>query len=200
MIKNCSNCAHCIFYNCSQKNNYYCDAHTLPYQYGNQPLVYIVSDKQESIREALMSRVIPIVINNISTEKAEQMIIDNTRREAMLKSDAIWVFNDVTNDMYYDIETAKQKGVPVYYINEQKSFPKNTLVFNILQTAYQIGQNEDSINIYEKNNILFFQNEWNKVEQDDAIAYDTAGITDEEKSYLNKQLEKLPFSVHVTIL
>ncbi len=200
MIKNCSNCAYNRSFECTKKYEYYCNKYHVATQYGDQPLVYLTSNDPKLLYEAIMSRVIPIAISLDHTTDAEKMIVDNTKREAMLKSDAIWVSGKLTNDEYYDIEAAKQSGIPVYYLDDKTEFPKNQIVFEIIQDAYQIGRNEDVIKLYNNGSKIIFQDEWNPDEIEDAIIYDTTELTQDEKYYLNRRLEKLPFALHEHII
>ena len=202
MIKNCSNCAYGLSFECTKKQEYSCDKHHVTTQYGSHPLIYLTNPDPKHIYEMIMSRVIPIAISLDYTTDAEKMILDNIKREAMLKSDAIWIFEELTNDEYYDIDAAKQSGIPVYYINDKTEFPKNPMIFEIIQDAYLIGRNEDIIKLYTntEGSQIIFQDEWNPDESEDAIQYDISNVDAKERTYLYQRLNSLPFALHECVI
>ena len=208
MIKNCSNCGFGIHFACQLKREYVCDKHTFPQNMGCNPIVYIATGKaitkEKAMRytqEAVMSHVVPITpalqINTMPEEMTE--FFTNYKKEALLKSDGVWAFDKVTADIQEDIDFAKENGIPVYHIDTCQAFPNKPIVYDVLQTAYHIGLEDDYIKITHNPEYTFlaFINDNEYATEAERTFYDLSSVPEEERSYLSHRLENMPFGLYM---
>jgi len=198
MIKNCSNCGRGIAFACPQKYEYVCDKHLFPQGYGTKPLILLANSGHTN--DALLSHVIPLELSlPYQPDASTTALIADIKRDAMLKSDAIWIFGELPNNLLYDIETAQQSGVPVYRIHEQREFPQNAIIFELLQIANQIGVDDDIIKIkYSPNyqHISFYTDYDDELDEPNDIVYDLSDVPETERDYLMHRISKLPFGLY----